>query len=157
MACPLFLIIKGFTMLQKLNIVFKAILQNPLNEDNWTKFDLICILLNRYGYVFNHSDKEICKDMLYLTNVFDLKMQLEFINSNQKKALDLQLYQLRHELIKYKQILKVWKTNYFPQLKIYQADYFIIKSSNTISYYLTNVPLLNIKIESIINRRCKLS
>jgi hypothetical protein len=144
-------------MIKELNNIFKSILQNPIIEDNWSKFDLTCLLLSRNGFTFVENGTGIPYNAIQSKNLFDLKMQFDFILSNQKRALDLQLYQFLQELITYKRILNAWRTDEIPQLIIHHTDYFTRRDSNTISYYLTNVPLLNLKIESIINRRCKSS
>lgn len=140
------------THLQQLNLSFISILSDPFNQKAWANFDLTCIYLNKEGYIFLHQVNEFnCPNK---TTRFSSKQQLEFINIEKKRALDLQFFDYLNQLLLYKRdiLSKWWKVK--RKIKIYEAYYFIEKGGD-IHFSLSGHTLIDLKIMTIIKRREK--
>jgi hypothetical protein len=143
-------------MLSQLNHSFKIFLNDPINKDAWTDFELVCLILSKQqGFTFRQNSNSNLSGISFVTSIFDLKLQLDFIDLEKKKALDLQFFDYLNQLLDYKRVLSACLNKKLPDIKIYNMDYFVEKEGQ-ICFQLCNHPLINIKIMTIIKRRCKL-
>lgn len=141
-------------MLQQLNGSFKSFLIDPFDLEAWADFDLAFIRLIKEGYLIQENNREGFYSTTYKQFKFDLKEQLEFIYAEKKRALDLQFFDYLNQILAYKQVLCVCGDENLPAINVYEDDYFV-ESEGKVIYHLSNHPLINLKITTIINRRCK--
>ncbi len=138
-------------MTNDINLAFKAIIQNPLDFDHWGLFDLYVIqLVREEGMSFINDlklDKQSSKSFIV---EFPLNHQLEILNVEIKRNIDLFDMDFVQRLTVFREYLK--ESTVVDRFRVYDVDYFVIKGQK-VSYALTNNPLLNIKIEHIIERR----
>jgi hypothetical protein len=140
------------TRLQQLNTSFILFLADPFNQEAWVNFDLTCIYLNKEGYIFIKGVNEF--NCFYKTIRFSRKQQQDFISVEKKKALDLQFFDYLNQVLDYKRdvLSKCWKVK--RKIKVYQMDYFIEKDK-VIHFDLSGHPLIDLKLQMILKRRCK--
>lgn len=137
--------------LEKLNSAIKNILVDPLNQDSWGDVFLSTLVISRLGYSFVLNVKIDLPNVEVTLVKFDIKCQLIFISEESRSSIigeDHEFYKKLHAYLK--QISKR-ETVVEETIKIYDMDYFV-KHGKRIHYMLTNHPLIDYKIESIIKR-----
>lgn len=143
------------TVLQRLNTTYKVILFDPFDQNGWNQLDQILLDLKYNGYIFYLQSKDFSGS--YIVVNFNTKEQLTFVRNEIKKALYLELHQYLQELLNYKKnTLQKWWKEKKKKVRIYSSDSFMEKDG-VIHFNLGGHPLLDIKIMTIIKRRCKLA
>lgn len=140
------------THIERLNKAIKTILADDLiNEDAWADVFLSILVLSRMGYTFKSKVTFDLSDIVVKTVHFGLKNQLIIISESFHDSIITEQHDFYMKLHAYEKHISKRGTVVEETIKIYDTDYFV-KHGKQIHYMLPNHPLLDCKIESIIER-----
>ncbi len=142
------------TSLRKINNSFISILSDPFSQEAWADFDLSCVYLNKEGFTFKQIERKL--KCAYKTTRFPKEQQINFIDIELTKAVELQLFEWSKLLLEYKKnvLSKWWKIKH-QKIKVYQSNYFK-EVQGVINFKLSGNPLLDLKFHRILSRRTRL-